>query len=616
MMKGYCGKILRVDLTHRKVAAEPLPEDLRELFVGGVGLGAAYLYREIDPKIRALSKDNKVFLFTGPLSGTKIPGSGGSCCVTKSPYTGLAGATQSNGYLGAYLKSQGFDGMIIEGASAKPVCLQIINGQAELVDASGLWGKTTGATEDQLKKDLRLPGLKSSIYAIGPAGENQVAFATLIGDRGHVFGHNGIGAVLGFKQLKAIAVQKGSHKFPIFNPDKLEEVAGHLRPKAVNFSQGSLKKYGTAGWVKMAAEKGILPVKNLTTNIFPAADKLDGRHLRSIFPNKPKTCFNCPVAHNRLMEITAGPFNGLKVKEPEYELLATLGANLGIEEPGSVIYLGDLANQLGLNGTEAGWAVSWLMNCVEDKILTCDDLQGLRIGWGDVTAAKTVLEAIGHRQGIGRLLADGVRQAAEKLGGDAQKLAIYTHKGASPRGHDHRARWSELFDTCTGNTGTIEATFGYDYPEELAPALKDAFDHLEVARTNARINGWRQFEDTLGVCRFCLANAPVDNMAALNAATGLPDDLAYGLTVGRRIVNLFRYFNCKHGLDPMREKPSERYGSVPVDGPARGRDIMSRWDEMKETYYGAMGWHPQTGCPLPETLEELGLNHFCRINTD
>lgn len=615
-MHGYCGTVLRVDLTSGKVVSEPLPEDLIEFFIGGVGLGAGYLYREIDPGVAALSKENKVFLFTGPLSGTKVPGSGSTCCVTKSPYTGLAGATQANGYLGAYLKSQGFDGIVFEGASENPVYLQIIDGSAELINASHLWRLTTGATEEQLKKDLGLPGLKSSVYAIGPAGENQVAFATLIGDGGHVFGHNGIGAILGYKKFKAIAVQKGTHKFPIFDSDKLTAVAASLRLKAKNFGQGSLKKYGTAGWISMAAQKGILPVRNLTTNIFPAAEKLDGRNLRSKFPNQPKTCFNCPVAHNRIIEIDEGPFTGLKAKEPEYELLATLGSNLGIEDPGSVIYLGDLANQLGLNGTEAGWAISWLMNCVEENILTSKDLEGIQVGWKSVDGAARLLEAIGQQQGIGRLLAGGVRQAAEQLGGQAQKIAIYTHKGSSPRGHDHRARWSELFDTCTGNTGTIESTFGYEYPEELAPPLKDSFDHLEIARTNARINGWRQFEDTLGVCRFCLANDPVDNMAALNSVTGLPDDIAFGMKMGRRIVNLLRYFNCRHGLDPTAEKPSDRYGSTPADGPARGRDIMSRWDEMIETYYRAMGWHQQTGCPLPETLQEFGLDDFCGITTD
>ncbi|MEW6263263.1 MAG: aldehyde ferredoxin oxidoreductase C-terminal domain-containing protein [Thermodesulfobacteriota bacterium] len=604
---GYCGRVLRVNLTRRTLDIEPLEEKAAELFSGGAGLGAYYLWQEVGPGVTALSPDNKMFLFTGPLTGTKAPGSGGCCGVAVSASTELAGSTQANGYLGAFLKTQGLDGVIFEGAAETPVYLLIRDGRPELKDATLLWGRTTQETEDGLKQEHGLPGLKSSVYAIGPAGENLVRFAVLIGDGGHVFGHNGLGAVLGSKKVKALVVARGAGRFPLADEEKLNEVAARMRAKAVDYMNGDFKKYGTAGLVLPAVKQGILPVRNLTTNIFPEAEKLDGRYLRSTFPNKPKTCFQCPIAHNRIMTVTEGPYQGLQVKEPEYELLAALGSNLGIIDPGAVMYLGDLVNQLGLNGTETGWTVSWLINGQEAGILSEADLDGLKLGWGRPEGVERLIRLIADREGLGDLLAEGVSRAAQKMGGPARDLAVYTEKGASPRGHDHRARWMELFDTCVSNTGTIEATFGPRYPDKLAPPLENAFDHLAVARTNGRINGWRQFEDTLGLCRFCTNNAPEETVEAFAAATGQPADLRLAQTIGRRIVNLLRVFNLDHGLDVRREKPSARYGSTPADGPAQGRDIMSRWEEMRRAYYDGMGWDQETGRPRPETLATLGL---------
>ncbi|MBI5969428.1 MAG: aldehyde ferredoxin oxidoreductase C-terminal domain-containing protein, partial [Deltaproteobacteria bacterium] len=308
--------------------------------------------------------------------------------------------------------------------------------------------------------------------------------------------------------------------------------------------------------------------------------------------------------------VTEGPYAGFVGEEPEYEGLATWGPVIGNPDLGAAVMLNRFNDQMGMDVNEAGWTIAWVMECYERKVLSKNDLDGLEMTWGNVAAVKEILERIAHRQGFANLLAEGVKRAAEKIGGEATPWAIYTHTGAAPRSHDHRGRWCEMLDTCVSNTSTIEATRGGVFPERLGyPTVFDKFSPWEVPLINAKENGWLQFVDCLGICAFCCPNRELA-VKCTNAVTGWNLDLREAVTIGRRIVNLLRVFNFRHGLKAKMERPSPRYGSTPNDGPVKGRGIGPYFDFMVRSYYEMMGWDPETGKPLPQTLKSLGLEEL------
>jgi aldehyde:ferredoxin oxidoreductase len=280
---------------------------------------------------------------------------------------------------------------------------------------------------------------------------------------------------------------------------------------------------------------------------------------------------------------------------------------IGQTDPGSTVMLGDMIDRLGLDVNEAGYMISWLMECYEKGYLEKENLDGLEMTWGNVEATLAMLKKIARREGCGDRFAEGVKRAAESAGGEAADCAVYTMKGATPRGHDHRARWSELFDTCVSNTGTIEAGPGVPLVKELGHTpLTDPFDPMEVTTKNALVSGRRILEDSMLVCILASQDFRLE-VDAVNAATGFDYTLEEALTVGKRAVNVLRLFNFRHGLKKEMERPSTRYGSVPVDGPHAGKSIMPHWEAMRANYYTEMGWDQETGKPLPETLAKLGL---------
>ena len=263
-----------------------------------------------------------------------------------------------------------------------------------------------------------------------------------------------------------------------------------------------------------------------------------------------------------------------------------------------------------MDANEVGWLIGWVMECYEKGILSKRQLDGLEMVWGNVEAVKEILIKISHRQGVGDLLAEGVKRASEEVGGEAVKLGVYTLKGATPRGHDHRARWVEMLDTCVSGTSTIEATFAGAPTERFGwPPVGVTFSPWEVAAANARINGWFIFVDSLVLCYFCAID-PGLVTATVNAVTGWNLEPTDAITIGKRTVNLLRLFNLRHGLDTKTEAPSPRYGSTPSDGPAKGYSITPHWPWMVKSYYQAMGWDPETGIPHSHTLQQLDLSEF------
>ena len=606
---GYMGKILRVDLSGEKARIQEVDEDTCEKYVGGVALGSKFLIEEIPPTFKWSSPENRLIFMTGPFAGTRVSGSGTFCVLTKGPMTNMAASTQANGFLGAFLRFSGYDGLVIQGQSSNPTYLYIHEKGVEFKDANHLMGKGTLETQEEIKKELNL-GRKLSVFAIGPAGENLVRFSGIVGDGGHVAAHNGIGAVMGSKKLKAIAVHHGSCKPPIKDPDQLVNSAKELLKHAKNFDNGRLFKWGTNGTFAPQSKTGEVPVKNYTTNIVTEHEKLLPEYTRSHFEIKPRPCWACGLAHVKHVKVTEGPYKGLEGEEPEYECVNAWGPLTGNSEPGAVVMLSNLTDDLGMDVNESGYLVAWLMECNEKGLLTKKDTDGLDLTWGNVEQVGQMLQKIARREGFGDTLAQGVKRASEQIGGEAAKLAIFTHKGNTPRSHDHRARWNELVDTCLSDTGTCESAFGPMRPELLGkPPVENKFSTKEISEILAFEGGWRQFEDCLGVCKFCI-KSPELTLACLKDITGWQMDIQGAMSIGKRAINQLRVFNIRHGLKREFERPSFRYGSVPSDGPVKGKGIMPVWDDIVQGYYTHMGWDPKTGKPLPETLSSCDLDHL------
>ena len=605
---GYAGKILRVDLSSGKTWTEDLDELTIRKWVGGVGLGTKYLYEEVPPGVEWDDPENRLIWTTGPLAGTGVDGGGTFNLMAKGPMTNLAGSSQANGFLGAYMKFSGFDGIVVQGKSPHLVYLLLRDGKAEIKDAQHLAGKTVGDTEDLIKEELGVNKYGASVFGIGPAGENLVRHACVTGDKGHSASHNGLGAVMGSKNLKAVAAFKSKTNFSVHDPERLK-----LRYEAMVEASKKLgrSKWGTGGGFSTQHEKGSLPVKNYTTNIFPEHEKMNGQYMRTHFKIRSRPCYKCAIAHVKEVTVTEGPYTGFVGEEPEYELLAAFGPQIGNTDLGAVVMLANEVDTLGMDCNETGWMIGWAMECFEKGVFTTKETDGLELTWGNVEAVKTLMNRIARREGyLGNLLAEGVMRASKQVGGEAADWAIYGQKGSAPRGHDHRGRWFELFDTCMTNTSTLEATHGPIQPQLVdLEAPTDHFSHEQVSTFNAKHNGIGLFYDCLGVCRF-VAFDPKILTECVNATAGWNWTLDDAFTLGLRIVNQLRVFNFRHGLDIRDERPSTRYGSVPVDGPAKGKNIMEKWDDMVKNYFSLMGWDPNTGKPLPETLEKLDLKEI------
>lgn len=603
---GYMGKILRVDLTRGSVREESLERELAENYIGGTGFGAEYLWREVRPGVSWDDPENRIIMASGPLGGTIVSGTGTFSLVTKGPLTDLAVSTQANGFWGAFLKFAGYDAVVVQGRSPQWVYLAIGPGKAELRDAAPILGKDTWEIEDAIRQDLRI-SQKVSAFGIGPAGEHLVRFAVVGGDQGHIASKNGCGCVMGSKRLKAIAIPFHRNPVPVRHKDLLAEKAKALDAHAKQARGGTIYKWGTGGGFSSHAKAGSLPVRNYTTNLFPEHEQMSAQYLRTHFPYRSKPCWACRLAHTKHMKVTEGPYAGFEGEEPEYEGIAGWGPVVGNTDAGAMVMLSNLVDRLGMDTNEASWIIGFAMECYEKGILSPKDLDGVDLRWGNVEAMRTMLGKISRREGVGDLLAEGVKRASAKLGGEAPSMGVYVLKGSTPRGHDHRAIWAEMLDTCVSATSTIQSGSRLTSPGEFGlPPVSNPFSPWEVAGVNARVEGWWVFIDTLGICRF-LTNDPRLTIECVNAATGREYTLDDILHIGRRIINQLRVFNFQHGLDPALEAPAPRYGSAPTDGPVQKVSIEPHFKWMKSFYFELMGWDRETGKPLPQTLKSLGL---------
>lgn len=615
---AYAGRILRVDLTKRKGWAEPWsPEDMRE-YLGGVGLGALILYRETAARggkgnVTWDHPDNRLVLATGPLAGLPVWGTGALTVVTIGAMTNGPTSTQANGFFGTNLKYSGYDAIVVQGQSRDWVYLYIEDDRVELRDARPLLGLDTWETQDALHRETGLSGHLLSVYSIGPAGENLVRFAAIQGDYGHVASKNGVGAVMGKKRLKAVAIVRGRRGLRAADPRGLIQVADDIAyDLRTDPSAKSLYEWGTLPAVVNLGKMGVLPIKNYTTNVpYDDLANWEAPKLRGAFDHRGHQCNACGMRHCHMQVIREGEHRGRIVDEPEYEGWSGCGWQIGATDKAGISWLNTQVDRACVDVNEFGWVCGWVMECQERGIITEEQL-GFRLPWGDVKGADRLLQMITRRQGFGDLLAEGIKRAAEKLGGPAQEAAIYTLQGCSPRGHDHRARWDEMLDTCTSSTGTLESGVPVHVTELGLPARINPFAGEEVAALVAGIRGRRHFEDSLGICIFT-ARTRMENLCrALNAATGWYYTVEDAMRFGRRTAAILRAVRLRCGIGTDLERPSARYGSTPQDGPAKGQAIAQQWDRMVSLWYEKVGYDRRTGKPLPRTLKDLGLDWLAR----
>lgn len=610
---GYAGKLLRINLTNQEATEERYDEATLRKYIGGAGFGAKILYEEVPPGVSWSDPDNRLILASGPLGGTQVKGSGTISAVCKGPLTNGATSSQANGFMGAFLRLCGYDGLILQGSAPQWIYIFIHEDGVEFRDAEKLVGKNTDEAEGLIRGETGLPKPSVSVAGVGPAGENLVKFAAIIVDGGHVIAHNGAGAVMGSKKLKAIAVARGKRKIAVYDSKNLRNSSNELLDYVKKDpAWGEMYKWGMM--FEKADLKGLSgpmfwSVKNYQSNhlaIEPGKfAKFCGSYIRKQFKPKRNSCWACPFHHCCIIEITEGPYVGHVGEEPEAEALSAWGFLIGNTDVTGAIVLNNDCDKLGLDVNEAGWTAAFMLELYEKGLITKKDTDGIDLTWGNVGAVRELLRQITYRKGVGNILAEGVLSSVKEIGGEAPNIAIYIKNGTTPRTHDLRLRWNELFDTIVSNICTIEND-GFPRPTDYGlPPLSNPFDPIEVSTMTANLKGSFQFLDSLGACKF---PNRVWLPRLVEAATGWDFTMEEELQVGRRAINLFRAFNVRHGLTPDKEWPSPRLGSAPLDGPAVGVSIIPALPQMLDNYYQRMGWDRATGKPFPETLGNLGLD--------
>jgi len=602
MPGGYMGNMLRVDLAGKKALVEKLDDDLLEKFGGQVGLGARMLYDEVPPEVGGLDSANRLIFMTGVFTGTSVQSPCNFSIITKNPYGVCAfGAAHTHGWWGPRLRGAGFDGIIVQGKAEGPVYLWVHDGECEIRDAGHLWGKLDAFdTEDAIKKEVGQP--LASVATIGPAGERLVANSMVQNDKGHVAARCNTGAVMGSKNLKAIAVH-GKPSVPAADPEALRSVAKRWREE--NLSPGNIgsviNSFGTNTTVGHYRETGELPAINYQTTIFPA-DKLTGQYIRSTYGLKRKPCFGCSIAHCHVITVTEGPHKGFVGEEPDYEQTSHLGSVLGIGDAGTVAWLQDYIDRLGLDANAGGSLVSWAMEAYERGIVTKRDLDGLEMVWGNDKAAAELLRKISYRDGVGGVLALGLKEGPKRLGGEEAVSFSVHFKGEANKAHDLRMQWSGFLGMCVDTAGPRTGAAGLSelVPEGQAQAVRQFKLH-------------KGFIDIIGICYFGMA--PMGTiLEAYTALTGWPLDISGAFLMAERSINIQRAYNVRNGFKPeMDLDVSPRLLEAQPDGPARGKSIAPYLEQMVREYNQVMEWDWDTGRPSREKLLQLGLEDLVGI---
>ena len=590
-MYGWIGRLLRVNLTTRDVTIEQ-PDRLQYIqLLGGRGMGCHILRREVGPEIEPLSPGNKLIFMTGPLTGTKVPTSGRFTVTSKSPLTGTVFDSNSGGIWGARLKKVGYDGLIIEGKADKPVYLVIDENGVTIKDASGLWGHNV---PDTTKAITAMHGPGFSVAAIGPAGENLVRFSCIMNDNTRALGRGGLGAVMGSKLLKSIAV-KGSRKIAVADEDKLQFVLYETNKwlKASPITSQGLPEFGTAVLVNLLNECGVFPAYNFQESQFPEAENISGEMLAEKLTIKKKGCYGCPIKCTRITRTSKDTGEG-----PEYESIWALGPECGISDLEVIAEANYLCNRLGLDTISLGSTIGCAMELASRKLIDEE------ITFGDSQKLMSLIEDIAYKRGIGAELAEGSRIFAARYGGEQYAMQV---KGLELPAYDPRGLQGMGLGFATSNRGGCHLRAYMVGPEILGvPKMVDRFSIHGKAGLTIFYQNINAAMDALIICRFIgLAVAEEYFARLLTAVTGenyQPQDLH---VVGERIWNMERLYNIREGFGGADDTLPRRLLEEPVkSGPAKGHVV--KLSPMLADYYRFRGWD-SNGVPTTQKLSLLGL---------
>ncbi|MFO7753562.1 MAG: aldehyde ferredoxin oxidoreductase family protein [Desulfobacteraceae bacterium] len=601
-----------VDLSAGTVSLHSLDDRILENFVGGSGIGACIACREKLWKYDPLSAGNVLVFAAGPFTGTKIPCSGRHSLTARSPLTGLFAESDVGGRWGTALVKCGFHVITVRGACDRPVYLEVSPSGCRILNAGEIWGMDTFDTSGRLQE---VHGEKTAVSCIGPAGERLVRLASVMhdGSDARAAGRCGLGAVMGSKKLKAVAVVRAGKTVAGRNRD-LERMIPAMHRKVMDAGKG-LRSCGTAGGFVQLEKSGDLPVKNFTEGEFSSADRLDGSVVSEKYLKKKYSCGACPVGCGRVVEMNDEQFGSVKGAGPEYESTASLGSYCMVDDLEAVIKANDLCNRYGMDTISAGAAVSFAMEAFEKGLLTPADLGGGDLQWGDAGKMVQVVESIGTAEGIGRLLGMGVRHAAERLGSGADRFAMHV-KGLELPAHDPRAYFSTAVSYATSSRGACHLA-GMTHVIEDAVTVPEIgisetlprFSNEGKGRAAARMQDMMGIYDSLKICKFVTGTLTLSELAECHTAvTGIKSTADSLMKAGERIFNIKRLFNFKCGMPGAQDTLPDRILSEPRPaGSAAGK--LPDLSKMLKEYYKARQWD-ENGNPLESTLKRLELDRL------
>ncbi len=600
-MKGYNFKLLRVNLSTGKWRVEEIPEEDLKLFIGGKGLGTLIVYREVPPGTDPLSPGNKLVFATGPFNGL-VPGASKVAVVSKSPLTRLLHDSYSGEFFAHMLRAAGYDALVVEGASRDPVYIWIDKGEVEVRDAGRLWGLRVSEATEKIRRETRE---RASVAAIGPAGERLVRIASIMFDGDRAAGRGGLGAVMGSKKLKAIAVY-GTKRVEVARPDALKEkVKALYQELSTSPKYADVRKYGTTNALRTSASISMSPSYNFKRPHIPdeLAARIAGDAIKEV-EVEPEWFIRykpCPLQCTRYVE---DEYKGKKFKvKSEYENLAMLGAATGIFDREAVLYFNRIADDMGLDTISTGNVIAWAMEMAEKGLISREEFPDAPKGFGDAEAVERLIVNIAYRKGLGAILAEGVRRASQILGRGRE--AAVEVKGLEAPAWDPRGRRTYGLSYATADVGASHLR-GWPRPHEppnAGPARERVAGLAEDRDEDAVF-------DSVGLCKF-VSYKIGDVVDLFNAITGLDYSKEDLYAAARRIEALSRIHNVLDWVTPPLDDVVPPRWMEPIpDGPLRGVKAFLDWDDFLEArreYYRIRGWHEEYGVPLPETLEKLGI---------
>ena len=622
---GYTGKILRIDLTTGNQSIDEHDELWYRTYVGGGCLAAWYLLNEMPAGVDPFGPENMLIFSISPIVGTPAPTISRTIISAKSPLTNGFGETQMGGFFGPELKFAGWDAVIITGKADKPVYLWIQDDKIEIRDAGDLWGKNTGESQREILEELDDKRIR--VANIGPAGEKLVRYAAVLHNMKHACGRTGMGAVMGSKNLKAVAV-RGSNKYNAYDPETLRDRASWFNKNYMdNVVNKELNVYGTAGIINGMDERGMLPTKNFRKGSFEEAEKLSGETLTETMLKKGEGCYICPVRCKRVVE-TSGQWEvDPAYGGPEYETIGALGTNCEVSDLAAVSKGNELCNSLGLDTISTGMAIAFAMECYENNLLGEESLEGLDdLRWGNAKAMVKLTEMIGNRQGLGDILAEGVKRASAKIGNGSDAYALEV-KGQEIPLHEPRVKGMLGITYAVSELGAEHTRVEHDSDfDEFAPqifveqakvlGLLERLPSETIDEPKVRMYYYLQHHfsmlDTLGCCLFGFAPVRAYTMTDLvnivNASTGWESSLWELMKLGERRWNMTRAFNIREGFNISDDRLPDRYFTGLENGAMSDRPLnRDQFHEALRLYYEMANWNPDTAVPSRAKLIELDL---------